>query len=158
MVIDLINFSEGLINLPVYKTVSRECWCLSLSLYSTAMRKPLTLGSCVGLYPQQDNFALSLPTCWYSKSLADPERPPMPASNAQRRPITPNSSPNASQWNMVRIGDVRVGFALGIYISRCLCRFCSHCVRNAKVLSDGIWALLYRVDVETDSLFYGINK
>ena len=39
--------------------------------------KPLMLGSRIGLYPQCDNFALPIPTCWYPETLADPTRPPI---------------------------------------------------------------------------------
>ena len=35
----------------------------------------------------------------------------------------PNTSPNASQWNMVFVGHARVRFVLGMYISYCLCQF-----------------------------------
>ena len=40
--------------------------------------------------------------------------PPMQTNNAQCEPIMPNARPNASQWNIVRIGYARVGFALGM--------------------------------------------
>ena len=39
------------------------------------------------------------------------------------KPGGPNVNPNASQWNMVRVRYARVGFALGMYISYCLCQF-----------------------------------
>ena len=33
----------------------------------------------------------------------------------------PNASPKVSQWNIVCVGNARVGFTLGMYISCCLC-------------------------------------
>ena len=41
---------------------------------------------------------------------------------------------------MVRVGYARVGFALGMYISCCLCQFHSHWVANANAISGGRWA------------------
>ena len=48
------------------------------------------LGPHVGLDPQRNDFALSLPTCWYIKSL-------VPNASANQ----PNERANASQWNIV---------------------------------------------------------
>ena len=54
----------------------------------------------------------------------------------------PNVSPNASQWNIVCVGYAQVGFALGMYISCCLCQFHLLWVANAIAFLCGIWALL----------------
>ena len=44
---------------------------------------------------------------------------------------------------MVRVGYARVGFALGMYISCCLCQFHSHWVPNGNLVFGGIWALCF---------------
>ena len=44
------------------------------------------------------------------------------------------------QWNIVALGHWRWVFALGMYISCCLCPFFSRLVVNAKAVSGGIWA------------------
>ena len=56
------------------------------------------------------------------------------------KPHGPNASPNTSQWNIVRVGYVRVGFMLAMYISGCLCLFRSRWVANANSISSGIQA------------------
>ena len=38
-------------------------------------------------------------------------------------PCEPNASPNAGQWNIVRVGYARIGVALGMSISYSLCQF-----------------------------------
>ena len=54
----------------------------------------------------------------------------------------PNTSPNMSRRNKVRVGYVRVGFALGTLISSCLSHFCLYLVSNANAVSGGIWAVI----------------
>ena len=54
------------------------------------------------------------------------------------KPHRPNTSPNVSQWNIVRIGNMRVGYALAMYIPCCLCQFRSRWVANANAISSGI--------------------
>ena len=44
---------------------------------------------------------------------------------------------------MVRISYTRVGFALGMYISCCLCQFPSHWLPNANPVFGGIRALCF---------------
>ena len=45
---------------------------------------------------------------------------------------------------MVCVGYARVGFALGMYISCCLCPFHLRWVPNANPVFDGIWALMFQ--------------
>ena len=71
------------------------------------------------------------------------------------KPITAGR-PNASQWNMVRIVYARVGFALGMYISSCLCRFHSRWVPKANPFLGGIWALDSHMSGEGDSPQIGL--
>ena len=59
-------------------------------------------------------------------------------------PDANHCGPNASQWNMVRVGYARVGFALtafGMSISCCLSPLCSRLAPNANAIYGGIWAL-----------------
>ena len=50
----------------------------------------------------------------------------------------PNTSPDAIQWNMVRVGYARVGFVLGMSLSCCLCQFHLRWVVKANTFSGGI--------------------
>ena len=72
------------------------------------MRTPLQ----VDLDPQSENFVLGIPTCSYLKTLVDPTRPPVYLTQPPVYPTRPPSLPNTSQWNIVRVGYLRVGFAL----------------------------------------------
>ena len=58
-----------------------------------------------------------------------------------KKPHGPSATTNASQWNIFRVGYTRIGFALAMYISFCLCQFRSHWVANMNAISCGIWAL-----------------
>ena len=70
------------------------------------------LGLWVGQYPKCNYFALEIPTSWYPKSLMRPTRTPC-APNANPLGLnTKPGGPNTSQWNIVRVGYARVGFAL----------------------------------------------
>ena len=75
-----------------------------LSLYSTRKQTP-------SRFPQCEQFALPIPTCWYPKRLADPTQTPTRAGA---------KVPNAIY--IVCIGHFRVGIALGMSIS-CLLPF-----------------------------------
>ena len=79
----------------------------------------LALGCRMSLDPQCDKLALGILTDWYPKANAKLGRP-------NTKPCGHNAKsggPNASQWNMVHVGYARFGFALGMYISCCLCLF-----------------------------------
>ena len=51
-----------------------------------------------------------------------------------------NASPNASQWNMVMLGNIRVGFVLGMSMSCCLSPFPPALLPNVNAVSGGIRA------------------
>ena len=57
-------------------------------------------------------------------------------------------APNAGQWNIVRIGYARFGFALGMLIPCCLSCFCSHWVLNANAVSGGKRAYCRIISIE----------
>ena len=53
---------------------------------------------------------------------------------------TLSASPNASRWNIVRIGYFRVGIKLDMSISCCLSAVSLRWVAKANAVTDGIWA------------------
>ena len=53
-------------------------------------------------------------------------------------PLTP--TPDASQWNIGRVGSQHKILALAMYISCFLCRFHLRLVPNANPIASGIWA------------------
>ena len=59
----------------------------------------------------------------------------------------PNVSPNMSQ-NIVHVGYVRVGFALGMYISCCLCQFHSCWLANTTTFF--MWNMGLTLDEKRD--------
>ena len=50
-------------------------------------------------------------------------------------------TPNANRWNIGCVGSPAQEFCM--YISYCLCQFRLRWTPNAKVISSGIWALLF---------------
>ena len=76
--------------------------------------KPLALGLRFGLYPQHETFALSKPTCWYSKSSRYQREPPLTQREApltqceppqpQRKPVEYSTGRALLRWH--RIGHV----------------------------------------------------
>ena len=79
--------------------------------------------------PRRQNFALEIPTCWYTPNL--------------KFALPPTPTPHASQWNISGIGPSSIGLALGMYISYFLCRFYLLLVVNANPVSSGIWAIVF---------------
>ena len=96
----------------------------------------LVFGRRIGLDHQRDHFALEIHAGVQKANtkLGRPNAKPG-GSNAK------SGRPKASQWNMVHVGYARFAFALGMYISCCLCPFRLHWVPNGNPVSSGIWAL-----------------
>ena len=70
--------------------------------------KPFALDPNVGLDPQRHNFALPIPKCWYLKML---KFALLRTRNIKfALPLTP--TPNASQWNLGRVGNVHFIFCV----------------------------------------------
>ena len=80
--------------------------CETIPVGSSRWVRPPTRGIRVA----NTNMLVADTNMLVSKSLADPTRALMQANNAQRKP----SMPNASRWNLVRVGNARIGFALGM--------------------------------------------
>ena len=72
--------------------------------------KPLALGPRVGLDPQCDDFALSVPTCWYLKTL--------------KFALPPTLNANASQWNIGCVGSLTQSFCVAHFMLFILGFFC----------------------------------
>ena len=70
--------------------------------------KLLASGPCVGSHSQRDDFVLPIPTCWYLKR----ENLHYPTPNLKFA-LPPMQNPNASQWNIGRIGYQTHNFHVG---------------------------------------------
>ena len=77
------------------------------------------------------------------------KKPSEPNANPNVR-VTPNATPNTSRWNIVAFGNIRVGFTLGMSISRCLFPFLPVLLPNANAVSGGIWASNHVLDKRGD--------
>ena len=73
--------------------------------YIPLQHKTPRIGVRVEQYPQRENFALGIPTCWYLKSLTEPT----PTLNFALPP-TPTSM---SRWNIGRVGSLTQGAGVG---------------------------------------------
>ena len=102
--------------------------------------KRLTLGLRVGYAPNERRSCANTNMLVSKKRCGPNVTPSVPIAI----PYLPNVTPNASQWNILCIGYMRVRFVLGMYISSCLCRFCLRWAPNVDVPSSGIWALHIR--------------
>ena len=99
--------------------------------------KPLALGVCVGQYPQSENCAFGIPTCWCLKLLKCVSPPTQTLKYPQRKP--PNANPPTQAGEIyVGSGPQREGLALAMHISCCLSRFWSHWLPNANAISSGM--------------------
>ena len=67
------------------------------------------LGPRVGLDPQQENFVLRIPTCWYLKTL----KFALPSTPNLKFALPPMPNPNASQWNIGCVGSQTQNFCIG---------------------------------------------
>ena len=101
-------------------TIKRECkifildpWRPNINLwqysYIPLQSKILTLGPCIGLDPQCENFTLGIPTCLYLKTL----KFTLPATRNIKFALPPTQNPNASHWNIVWVGSPGVGSRIG---------------------------------------------
>ena len=59
--------------------------------------------------------------------------------------LSPNMSLNASRWNMVAMGNIRVGFELVMSVSCCLLPFLPVLLPNTNAFSGGIFAKQYKL-------------
>ena len=78
--------------------------------------KLLILGTCVGLDPQQQYFALPIPTCWYLKSLADPTRATTDPTRVPTDPLQALTDPTQAKRKQVEYRSrwsPRVGARVG---------------------------------------------
>ena len=62
-----------------------------------------------------DDFALPIPTCWYLKKL----KFALPPTQNIKFALPPMQTPNASQWNILRVGQFCIRLASGMSISGC---------------------------------------
>ena len=65
-----------------------------------------------------------IPTSWYPKSPTDPMQTPTNPTQTKTNQCEFNSKqPNVNRWNMIKLGNFRIGFTLGMSISCCFSTF-----------------------------------
>ena len=89
---------------------------------------PLVLGLCIGNGTQREGFALSIPTCWYPKSLVDPTQSLADQMQSLTDPKEPQQLVEySSHWVCDSLVHVcHVDFMLFVSISFVLGSQCKH--------------------------------
>ena len=109
-----------------------QTWDDLLSVYSTAMQTPSRWGLALVLTP---NARISH---WGYQHVGIEKlfQPPIYLTDHH----LPNMTPNASRWNIGRVGSPRIGARVGhVHFICCSWQFHLRWVANTNALSSGIW-------------------
>ena len=84
--------------------------------YIPLQGKTPRIGGSLWAIPPMRNFALEIPIFWYLKSLAEPTQTlkfALPPMRTLKFVLPPMQTPNASRWNIGRIGSPTQGAGVG---------------------------------------------